>query len=131
MTIKYAPVGLLVYSGYWHEEYRVLSHNPDGSVTIRWVTGLSAGRRLTHRTPFDYRDRIVIEAEGRSHRVTLATYQRINALVPTARYAIAYSHTPLGAMSGERLAATLRTSRWPERLTYHRVLPKTPVYQNR
>jgi hypothetical protein len=64
----YAPVGSTVLCGYWREEYDVVSHNEDGTVTIRWHgrtdyvgdTKHPAGRLGTHRTPFDPRsDRIV------------------------------------------------------------------------
>jgi hypothetical protein len=64
----YAPVGSTVLCGYWREEYTVLSHNDDGTVTVRWHgrtdyvgdTNHPSGRLGTHRTPFDPRvDRIV------------------------------------------------------------------------
>lgn len=57
---KYAPEGALVWCAYWREQYRVLLHNADGSVTIRWETGPSKGTNSTHRTPTDWkRDRIL------------------------------------------------------------------------
>lgn len=60
---KYAPEGALVFCGYWREQYRVLSHNADGSVTVIWETGVNKGERRTHRTAFDHkRDRILGQA---------------------------------------------------------------------
>lgn len=61
---KYAPVGSLCESGYWREQYRVLSHNDDGTETIRWESGARQGELGTHRTPFDWkRDRILGQPE--------------------------------------------------------------------
>lgn len=65
--MKYAPVGSVVQDGYWRERYTVVSHNQDGSVTVRWhgdegaVGSLRTKPRVTtHRTPFDPKhDRIV------------------------------------------------------------------------
>lgn len=57
---QYAPVGALVHNAYWREQYRVLAHNDDGSVTIVWVTGTSVGKVSTHFTPYEHgRDRIL------------------------------------------------------------------------
>ena len=57
---KYAPVGTLVYSDYWHKHYRVVSHNTDGTVTVHWE---GDDAPTTHRTPFvKGRDHIVQEA---------------------------------------------------------------------
>jgi hypothetical protein len=53
---KYAPEGSRVLCGYWHREYDVLAHEPDGSVTIRWVAD---GRVANHRTPIDRHDVII------------------------------------------------------------------------
>ena len=61
---KYAPVGALVHCGYWREQYRVLSHNDDGTVTVRWETGPSKGETRTHRTSIDWkRDKILGDPE--------------------------------------------------------------------
>ena len=66
----YAPVNAVVRNGYWREDYTVLSHNDDGSVSVRWHgredypgdTNHPAGRISTHRTPFDAsRDRILTQ----------------------------------------------------------------------
>lgn len=84
--MKYAPVGSVVQDGYWREKYTVVSHNQDGTVTVRWHGDESASeprtqpraplgvlpasrdtfwprtkpRVTTHRTPFDPKhDRIV------------------------------------------------------------------------
>lgn len=51
----YAPEGARVLCGYWHREYDVLAHEPDGSVTIRWADG----RVSNHRTPLDRQDVII------------------------------------------------------------------------
>lgn len=65
----YAPVGATVYSGYWREHYTVLSHNENGTVTIRWH-GDGGGneprpeREGTHRTPLAHDDRIVSMPDG-------------------------------------------------------------------
>jgi hypothetical protein len=67
---RYAPVNAVVHCGYWREDYTVVSHNDDGSVTVRWHgredypsdTEHPAGRLGTHRTPFDPRlDRIITQ----------------------------------------------------------------------
>lgn len=60
----------------------------------------------------------------RSHRVTLSTYGRINALNPTGSYAVAFDGKALARMSGQELANRLRMSNEPERLTYHRLSPR-------
>jgi len=60
---RYAPVGAVVFSGYWNQSYAVLSHNTDdnamcsdGTVTVRWQDG----RVTTHCTAMDWRhDRIL------------------------------------------------------------------------
>ncbi len=52
---RYAPVGAVVYSAFWRKRYTVLSHNADGSVTVRWEDS----GPTTHRTPLEKHDRIV------------------------------------------------------------------------
>ena len=66
---RYGPVGSVVFSSYWREHYTVLSHNDDGSVTVRWHgDGRHATpfppRETTHRTPLDERDVIVSLSDG-------------------------------------------------------------------
>lgn len=68
---KYAPEGAVVFSAYWQEHYTVLSHNADGSVTVRWHGTKSGpdgamqheGRETTHRTPLSPRDDVVGQAQ--------------------------------------------------------------------
>lgn len=60
----YAPVGAVVYNAYWREHYTVLSHNANGTVTVRWhgdarVSNPRGVRETTHMTPMDKRDKIV------------------------------------------------------------------------
>lgn len=72
MTQRYGPVGSLVFCSYWRMVHRVLSHNPDGSVTVQgvehpfnspqWKGDAHMLRVRTHATPMDKRDRIVTEA---------------------------------------------------------------------
>lgn len=67
MASNYAPVGAVVHDAYWREDYTVLAHNADGSMTIRWhgrfdslgLDRFPAGRERTHRTPLYPRDTIV------------------------------------------------------------------------
>lgn len=49
---KYGNVGEVWHSDYWNENYTVLSHNENGTVTVRW----SDGRETTHRTRLSRRD---------------------------------------------------------------------------
>lgn len=65
---RYAPVGAVVTCAYWGYVYRVVSHNPDGSVTHEQIDhprgNRSAfpeqvGRVWSHRTALDRRDEIL------------------------------------------------------------------------
>lgn len=70
-TTTYAPVGAVVLDRYWGCVYTVLSHNDDGSVTVRWDGDHPAssdqwhsdphfrGRVGTHFTPMDRKDKIL------------------------------------------------------------------------
>jgi len=62
---RYAPVGAIVLCSYWQEHYTVLSHNLDGTVTVRWHGDARCAnplppRESTHRTPLDPRDRVLV-----------------------------------------------------------------------
>jgi hypothetical protein len=69
MTKRYGPVGALVLSSYWQLVHRVISHNPDGSVTVetiehplnssQWKNDRTMFRVTTHSTWLDRRDRII------------------------------------------------------------------------
>lgn len=67
MRRTYGPVGAVIWSGYHREEYTVLSHNDDGTVTVRWhgkkdslgLDRFPPGRETTHRTGLYRDDRIV------------------------------------------------------------------------
>jgi hypothetical protein len=61
---QYAPVGALVYSGYWREQYRVLAHNDNGSITVRWETGSSVGETRTHYTAMDWQHDRILGQQG-------------------------------------------------------------------
>jgi hypothetical protein len=83
---KYAPVASLVLDGYWRERYRVLSHNADETVTIRWETGPSAGEVRTHRTPFEHgRDQILHLCAVGCGRVTPPGAATCGQCLPTER----------------------------------------------
>lgn len=61
---RFAPVGSTVFNNYWQETYTVMSHNDDGSITVKWhgdarVSNPSPPRETTHRTPLDDRDKII------------------------------------------------------------------------
>jgi hypothetical protein len=69
-TDRYAPVGAVVYNAYWGYVYRVLSHNDDGSITVRKIDhprqrykgrggDYPIGASWSHRTPLDERDEIL------------------------------------------------------------------------
>jgi hypothetical protein len=74
MSATYAPVGARVLSGYWGAEYTVLSHNEDGTVTVRWEgEPLGTYQRepwtgtvVSHRTPFEPRADVIMSAGHRS-----------------------------------------------------------------
>jgi hypothetical protein len=60
----YAPVGSIVRDFRRQEHYVVLSHNENGSVTVRWLEDGPPGRPLeartvTHKVPLDQRDEVV------------------------------------------------------------------------
>lgn len=65
---QYAPVGAVVTCAYWGYVYRVVAHNPDGSVTHEQIDHPRArdgafpedvGRVWSHRTALDKRDEIL------------------------------------------------------------------------
>lgn len=64
---QYAPVGALVYSAYWHTWTEVVSHNENGSVTVKGLTGDRAGETWSHLTSTDGRD-IVLTGEWEKNR---------------------------------------------------------------
>lgn len=66
--VHYAPVGCVVLCSYWRFEYKIVSHNSDGSVTVekidsaynrasQWASEI--GKVWSHRTPLDYKDKII------------------------------------------------------------------------
>lgn len=64
---RYGAVGERWYDAYWGEDYDVLAHNDDGSVTVRWV---HSGVITTHRTLLSRRDRYVgLSPEAKKLRV--------------------------------------------------------------
>jgi len=77
----YPPVGAIVFSAHCKEHYTVLSHNEDGSVTVRWLgdgpdTTIHEPRTLVHTTPLDPRDVVV----GIRERLTLCSREHRTAL---------------------------------------------------
>lgn len=55
----YAPVGAVVYCSYWREVYRVVSHNDNGTITVRWLKEGMVSKETTHRTAMGDRDEIL------------------------------------------------------------------------
>ena len=53
---RYAPVGAIVWNAYWRDWDEVVSHNDDGSVTVKGLTGRRAGETWSHLTVIDKRD---------------------------------------------------------------------------
>ena len=74
MRRRSGPVGAVIWDAYWREHYTVLSHNEDGTVTVRWhgkqdslgLDRFPAGRVTTHRTWLRRDDRIVSHPKGQS-----------------------------------------------------------------
>lgn len=71
----YAPVNAVVFNSYWRRHYTVMSHNLNGTVTVRWEDD----KLVTHRTPFDQRrDVIVSGGEHETNPQTIKAMERVH-----------------------------------------------------